>query len=249
MCVIACRLYLSCDTCFAGATKQVHLVQAHHPGLGPGAMHSNDQDISPAEFFSSGGAQQQMGGGSHGMQNMNTLSTSTSWGGAATQPSETNWFGPGDSAMSLGGRDAMPHTVSAPSLGMLQQQQQPVQSAPTMGGGPMMQNSMSQSQGHMGVSNWQSGNHSTQSAPPGNEGGGGAGGDLEERLKEIMNQSKAAMSTPVNFHTMSAQMSGQASMDSTGGTRDGMEVGPESASRMSAQHYPGNSQPSPIQEV
>lgn len=145
----------------------------------------------------------------------------------------------------------MPHAVSAPSLGMLQPQQ-PTQSAPNMGGAPMMRSPTSHSQGHVAMSGapWQSPNQSnpTQSAPPPNN-----DGDLEERLKEIMNQSNAAMSTPVNFHmppSMSAQMSGQVSMDSTGCTGGTvMEVGTETASQMKSQHYPGNAQPSPVKEV
>lgn len=216
------------------------VLQPHHPGIGPGAMHTDDQDFVPPEFFSSA-PQQQMGGPSHGMQNLSSLTQSPSWGGPATQP-EQNWFGPGDNTLPQGGRGAMPHAVSAPSLGMLQQQQ-PTHSAPSMGAPPIMRSPVSHSQSHiMSAAPWQSPNHSTQSAPPPNNGGG----DLEERLKEIMNQSNAAMSTPVNFHAMS----GQVSMDSTGGTRDGaMEVGTESASQMTAQHYAGSTQPSPAKEV
>lgn len=205
-------------------------------------MHTDDQDFMASEFFSSA-PQPQMGSAHGGMPN--ALTASPSWGGPATQP-EPNWFGPADNTLPQGGRGAMPHAVSAPSLGMLQPQQ-PTQSAPNMGTPPIMRSPASHSQGHVAMSGapWQSSNQSTQSAPPPND-----DANLEERLKEIMNQSNAAMSTPVNFHTMSAQMSGQVSMDSTGGTREpaGMEVGTES-SQMSAHHYAGNAQPSPVKEV
>jgi hypothetical protein len=215
-------------------------VQAHHAGLGPVSMHTDDQDFVSPDFFSSGATQQHMGVGLD-------LNAPPSWGGAAAQP-DPNWFGAGPDTLLSGGRSDMPHTLSAPSLGMLQQQK-PSQSAQVMGGPPIMRTPGvgSHSQTHMAMSGapWASPNRSTQSAPPMNN-----DDDLEERLKEIMNQSNAAMSSPVNFDAMSAQMSGQVSMDSTCGTRDPIDMGTESAApHLSAHSYPGKSQPSPVPEV
>ena len=91
--------------------SNIVLLQAHHPGMGPGAMHTDDQDFMASEFFSSA-PQPQMGSAHGGMPN--ALTASPSWGGPATQP-EPNWFGPADNSLPQGGRGAMPHTVSAPS--------------------------------------------------------------------------------------------------------------------------------------
>jgi hypothetical protein len=185
-------------------------MQAHHPGMGPGVMQTNDaDDFIPRDFYPAM-SRPPMTAHTHAVPSM------PGWSGTrpATEARAPGWFSPPQNDASMAQARSMTHVVSAPSLGMLQQggAQSPAQASPAMfpqSQGPMHSHSMSAS--------WAPPN-GAQSPQP----NGSAGTKWEEQIKEIMNQSNAAMSmsNPMNFHTMSGDMS----MDSNANNMEGPPV-------------------------